>query len=250
MDAGRMGGGMSNEASPKLSSDPVPPAVSVRLFPVTPNEHVTVLAHYYRGEIARMAGWRDRIDLTTNWAITVVAGMLSVTLSTPTAHQGVLLFAMLLVMLLLRIEARRYRFFDVYRTRVRRLERAYYAQILAPASTTEEGWTKSLGEDLRRPLFLISPIEAMARRLRRNYGWMFMILLLAWIIKITSAKMQPGAGTAEFAFSAADILDNAAFGPLPGWCVLTAVAAFYLWLGSVIIRHGQQRERLDGEVHV
>ena len=67
-----------------------------------------------------MAGWRDRIDRTTNWAITVVAAMLSISLSTPSAHHGVLLFAMVLVLLLLVIEARRYRFFDVYRERVRR----------------------------------------------------------------------------------------------------------------------------------
>ena len=90
-------------------------------LPSTPGELVTVVAHFHRAEIARMAGWRSRIDLTTNWAITVVAGMLSVSLSTPNAHHGVLLFAMVLVLLLLSIEARRYRFFDVYRTRVRRL---------------------------------------------------------------------------------------------------------------------------------
>src|SRR5256885_16978762 len=92
-------------------------------FPSTPSEFITVIAHYHRAEIARMAGWRDRIDRTTNWAITVVGAMLSVSLSTPTAHHSVVLFAMLLVLLLLVIEARRYRFFDVYRARVRRLER-------------------------------------------------------------------------------------------------------------------------------
>ena len=52
-----------------------------------------------------MAGWRDRIDRTSNWAITVVGAMLSVSLSTPTAHHGVILFAMVLVLLLLVIES-------------------------------------------------------------------------------------------------------------------------------------------------
>ncbi len=97
-------------------------------FPTTSSEFTTVLAHYYRAEMSRMAGWRDRIDRTSNWAITVAGAMLSVSLSTPTAHHGVLLFAMVLVLLLLVIESRRYRFFDVYRARVRRLERNYYAQ--------------------------------------------------------------------------------------------------------------------------
>ena len=116
----------------KVDQPRLRPAVEPPVFPGSPGEFITVLAHFHRAEIARMAGWRDRIDRTTNWAITVVAAMLSVSLSTPTAHHGVLLFAMVLVLLLLVIEARRYRFFDVYRNRVRRLERNYFAQIFAP----------------------------------------------------------------------------------------------------------------------
>src|ERR671917_773334 len=154
-----------------IDQDPQPnlrPTITAPVFPGTPSEFITVMAHYHRAEIARMAGWRDRIDRTTNWAITVVAAMLSVSLSTPTAHHGVLLFAMLLVLLLLSIEARRYRFFDVYRTRVRRLERNYFAQIFAPEAGTTTEWVQGLGDDLRRPVFLVGHREAMSRRLRRN----------------------------------------------------------------------------------
>src|SRR6187455_1900537 len=145
---------------------------SALLFPQTRSEFITVMAHYYRAEIARMAGWRDRIDRTSNWAITVVGAMLSVSLSTPTAHHGVVLFAMLLVLLLLVIESRRYRFFDVYRARVRRLERSYYAQVLSPVpQNDEDDWTRALADDLRKPMFLIGRKQAFARRLRRNYIW-------------------------------------------------------------------------------
>src|SRR5215203_7135690 len=112
------------------------------LLPTTATEHINVLAHYHRAEVARMAGWRDRIDRTTNWAITVVGAMLSVSLSTPTAHHGVVLFAMLLVLLLLVIESRRYRFFDVYRARVRRLERSYYAHVFSPTKELDKNWTR------------------------------------------------------------------------------------------------------------
>jgi uncharacterized membrane protein len=58
-------------------------------YPSTTPEFITLPAHYHRAEIARMAGWRDRIDRTSNWAITVVGAMLSVSLSTPTAHHGI-----------------------------------------------------------------------------------------------------------------------------------------------------------------
>ena len=140
-----------------------PPLSTAPELPRTPGEMITVLAHYHRAEIGRMAGWRDRIDRTTNWAITVVAAMLSVSLSTPTAHHGVLLFAMLLVLLLLAIEARRYRFFDVYRARVRRLERHYYAQFFAPLPRPTVAWAGVLGEDLRRPVLPDRPRGAPSR---------------------------------------------------------------------------------------
>jgi uncharacterized membrane protein len=227
------------------------PTVEAPVFPSNPAEFINLMAHYHRAEIARMAGWRDRIDRTTNWAITVVAAMLSISLSTPTAHHGVMLFAMLLLVLLLMIEARRYRFFDVYRNRVRQMERNYYAQILAPEPEAKKGWTRALGEDLRRPLFLISLQEAMSRRLQRNYCWIFIILLFAWALKITSPKLQTEAAQGEFVYSLAETLNNAVLGPLPGWLVLGAVASFYGFILYATLRSYKGRaDRADGNVHV
>jgi uncharacterized membrane protein len=227
------------------------PELAAPAFPTTTGEFITVLAHYHRAEIARMAGWRDRIDRTTNWSITVVGAMLSVSLSTPTAHHGVVLFAMLLVLLLLVIEARRYRFFDVYRARVRRLERNYYARVFSPAGEPESDWLRTMGDDLRRPLFLISVGHALSRRLRRNYGWMFLILLLAWLLKITSAKLQPDGGPVEGVHSLADWLRNAAIGPVPGLAVILAVAAFYGWLVyATSRRYKGEGELAYGDVHM
>lgn len=220
-------------------------------FPATSAEYITILAHYHRAEMGRMAGWRDRIDRTTNWAITGVAAMLSLSLSSPTSHHGVLLFAMVLVQLLLLIEARRYRFFDVYRGRVRKLEKNYFAQILAPLPDADDDWARNLGQDLRRPRFLISIAVAMSRRLRRNYLWMFLILLLAWVLKISTPKLQEEGIRRDMARSLQEIVENAAFGPIPGWVILLAVAAFYGWLAYAALRtYGDADEKAHGEVHV
>jgi len=54
----------------------------------------------------RMAGPHDR---TTNWALTLVAAMLSSRFPTSNAHHSVLMFAMVLAFFLLMIESRRYR---------------------------------------------------------------------------------------------------------------------------------------------
>jgi len=234
-------------SSPNIQATPAP-----LIFPTTSPEFINTLAHYYRGEMARMMSWRDRIDRTTNWAITVVAAMLSVSLSTPTAHHGVLLFAMVLVFLLLSIESRRYRFFDVYRSRVRLLERHYYAQIFAPREVTDARlWMNQLGETMRAPNFAITHRQALARRLRRNYGWIFLILLLAWMLKTTSAMLQPGGGETKFIRSTSEFFHNAAISYVPGWVVLICILAFYGWLLYVILAHRETwGEVAFGEVHV
>ncbi|WP_414473806.1 DUF2270 domain-containing protein [Microvirga sp. M2] len=227
------------------------PAIAPPVFPSTGTEFINVMAHYHRAEIARMAGWRDRIDRTSNWAITVVAAMLSVSLSTPTAHHGVLLFAMVLILLLLVIEARRYRFFDVYRNRVRLMERNYYAQIFSPEDGTTDDWIHRLGDDLRRPVFLISLNQAISRRLRRNYCWMFLILLLAWLVKTTFIRMQENAVEAHIVTSVGEWMRNAAVGPVPGWAVLVAVAILYGWILYASLRQPLgEGELAFGNVHV
>jgi uncharacterized membrane protein len=219
------------------------------LFPETRSEFITLMAHYHRAEIARMAGWRDRIDLTTNWAITAVAAMLSLSLSTPTSHHGVLLFSMLVVLLLLVIEARRYRFFDVYRSRVRQMERNYYAQMFAPTEKIDADWVRRLGEDLRAPLFLISLRTAMSRRLRRNYCWIFLILLLAWVVKITSQLPQTAEAGVNL-LTAEETVANAALGPAPGWLIIAIVVLFYGWvLYATLRKHQRAGELVHGEVH-
>lgn len=219
-------------------------------LPATSAEYITVLAHYHRAEMGRMAGWRDRIDRTTNWAITGVAAMLSLSLSTSTSHHGVLLFAMVLVQLLLLIEARRYRFFDVYRGRVRRLEKNYFAQIFAPVPESNDNWARLLGQDLRRPQFMISIRAAMARRLRRNYLWMFIVLLVAWVLKISTPKLQDDALARDVVHSLREIVANAAFGPIPGWAILLGVIAFYCWLAYAALLTGDPDKKEHGEVHV
>lgn len=219
--------------------------------PVTSTEAINLMVHYYRGEMGRMAGWRDRIDRTTNWAITVVAALLSVSLSTPNSHHGVLLFAMLLVTLLLLIEARRYRFFDVYRARVRQVEKKYFAEFLQPRGDLAPDWGAAVAASLRKPEFLISYRDAACRRLRRNYSWMYLILLLAWALKISSSSMTETESNVDVALSFAQVLKNAAFGPIPGAVVLALVLAFYaIILAGVFHRDSGEGERVRGEAHV
>jgi len=221
--------------------------------PTTTSEYIALLSHYYRGELARMTSWRDRIDQTSHWAIAAVGAMLSVSLSSASSPHGVLLFAMVLVYLMLHIEARRYRFFDVYRTRVRLLERNYYAQIFSPEKmlTAQEDWMVQLGETLRKPKFTISLNEALARRLKRNYIWMFIVILSAWLLKTSSEMLQFRGSASEFFHSTGTVFHNANLGGFPGWLVIIGVVAFYSRMFYVMFKYDRpQGELVHGEVHV
>jgi len=226
------------------SATPVGPVLSS-------TERVNTLSHFHRAEIARMAGWRDRLDRTTNWSITVVAAMLSVSLSTASAHHGVLLFAMLLILLLLWIEARRYRFFDFYRARVRQFERHYFAQIFSPQPDFASDWLLIVGEGLRAPKFLLSHRAALARRLRRNYIYLFLILLLAWVLKISTPSLQTAGVRTGFVGSLREAIDSAALGPIPGVAIVVIVAAFYVGLLAIVLFAARDDGELAfGDVHV
>lgn len=223
--------------SPTLPSSQPP-------VPADGGQLTTAAVHYYRAELARMTSWRDRLDRTTNWAITVVAALLSVSLSTPTAQHGVLLFAMLLVTLLLYVEARRYRFYDVYRMRVRQFERHYFAPMFSAhplANGDGAPWMDVLAEDLRHPRFRIGLLTALKRRLRRNYAWLYWILLLAW-----AAKLSLVATGGEPSVPA--LLAVARIGPAPGWIVIVLVAALYAAVGLGLI--GKARPADEDEVRM
>ena len=217
-------------------------------LPVTSSEAITVLAHYYRGEMTRMISWRDRLDRTTNWAIGAVAAMLSISLATEQAHHSVLLFAMLLIHALLIIEARRYRFFHVYRARVRLLEQEYFAPLFSADAVSPRVSLASLGADLRLPCFSVTLMQAMSRRLRRNYWWIFLVMLLAWLVKTTSAVAD---GHTRLVHTMHEFLSNAAIAGIPGIAVVLGIAALYAWLVFISLRFDIDEDDLGpGQVHV
>jgi uncharacterized membrane protein len=216
--------------------------------PVTSSEAITVMAHYYRAELSRMMSWRDRLDRTTNWAIGALAAMLSISLASEQAHHSVLLFAMLLIHVLLFIEARRYRFYHVYRMRVRLLEREYFAPLFAPRHTARRVDLAPVGEDLWLPRFTLTLWQAMSRRLQRNYCWIFLVVLLAWLVKTTS---QVSDGHTRLVHSVNEFFQNAAVAGIPGPVVVLGVIALYAWLAFVMWRfHLDEDELGPGQVHV
>lgn len=203
---------------PPTSERPIrEPVWSFRGYELRPQEFTTAMAHFYRGEIQRANTWRVRLDATTNWAIVTTAAVTSFALAAPLYSHAVLLINALLVLIFLWIEARRYRYFELFSYRVRLLETDFFAAMLVPPFHPSPDWAETLATSLLRPRFPISNREAIGRRLRRNYLALLGVLLMVWLFKLFS---QP-----EPATSLSELITRAAIGPIPGRWVMGLVCA-------------------------
>ena len=147
--------------------------------------HITAMAHFYRGEVGRIMVWRQRLDTTTTWAITSTCTIFTVAFSFREVPHLIFFFNLAIVVIMLWIEARRYRFYDAFRARARMLEAHFLVPILLRKHSKLEGnWRKLVAEDLLIPAFKVTMFESIGRRLKRNYAFIALIILSAWITKI------------------------------------------------------------------
>ena len=147
--------------------------------------YVNAMSHFYRGEMGRIMVWRQRLDVTTNWAITSSTAIITISFSSREVPHIIFFFNLAIVWVMLWIEARRYRFYDAFRARIRMLEAHFLVPMVMENRDLLQGeWKKLVCEDLILPCFKISKLEAIGRRLKRNYIFIFILIMVAWITKI------------------------------------------------------------------
>lgn len=203
---------------------------------------IGALAHLYRAEVYRSTIWRTRLDTTTNWSVVTLGVALSITFSAPTASPVPLLLVGILIMLFLALEARRYRYFNVFRARSRWMERFFFVSMLRDGDLhTEDDWPEVLAGDYYAPRYHVSFMVAIARRVRHNYLWILLIQAMAYVGKLI---VHP------FPVSSLDnFIHRARIGPLvPGETVLTigvlyiaSWVALAIWVGRRDARRSDER---------
>lgn len=204
---------------------------------IAENKEIGALAHLYRAEVFRSTVWRQRLDQSTNWAIVSTGIALSISFATAQASVFPILLVQILCVLFLVIEARRYRFFYVWRFRARVLELTFYVPLLRGegAGLTNEYGTP-LSDDYEKPKYRISMARSIGRRLRRIYGYVFATLGLAFIAKLL---IHP----ADVA-SPAEFIHRAHFGPVSGEIVLALMGGFHAgWMAFAF--HTWQQDQRD-----
>lgn len=204
-----------------------PEVWSYRGYHLRSSEFTTAMVHYYRAEIQRSNVWRSRLDATTNWAVLSTSAGITFTLSSPQNHYGVLVLNVLLISIFLWIEARRYRYYELWSLRARLLETDFFAAMLVPPFAPQSGWAESLAQSLLQPEFPISVWEALGRRLRRNYVWMYGVLAIAWTLKL---YLHP-----TTASSLDEMLQRCAIGSIPGPWMVGLGMFFYLGMALLAV---------------
>src|SRR5689334_22011138 len=213
--------------SSEKDQPPDEPVWTYRGYRLKTSEFVTAMVHLFRAEVQRANVWRQRLDTTTNWAVVATGATLSIAFSQPSVHHGVIILNTLLVTLFLFIEARRYRYYELWSYRVRLMETDFYAAMLVPPFHPSPEWAESLAENLLSPHFPISMWEAFGRRLRRNYLWIFLMLFISWIGK-SYLFPEPAQTLQEF-------IARGAIGPIPGTIVIVLGIVYHLFLLSIAI---------------
>ena len=134
---------------------------------MAPAEFNTAMIHFYRGEVQRSNTWRNRLDTTTNWAVLTAGATLSFVFSSHDNPHFVIPINSILVAIFLLMEARRYRYYEIWSSRVRGIGQA----------TSRRCWRLTVCRQTRHgpwlpiatPRFTITEWEAVGRRLRPNY---------------------------------------------------------------------------------
>ena len=189
---------------------------------------IGAIAHLYRAEVSRSTMWRTRLDTTTNWAVVTTGIALSLSFANAKASPLPLVLVLIIVAVFLGLEARRYRYFNVWRARCRLMETDFYAPLLAGGGVVRDNqWNTLLANDLRTPKFHVSYIISIGRRLRRNYAYIFGVNAFAYAGKLA---INPTPLT-----SAAEFFQRAAIGPVPGHVVIVVGLLFHCtWLAIAL----------------
>ena len=218
-----------------------PVGIAQKLLPA---EFNTAMVHFYRGEVQRSNVWRTRLDATTNWAVITAGATLSFVFSSPDNPHFAIPINTILVSIFLFMEARRYRYYEVWANRVRILETGYFAPMLSHRTLPpDKEWADHISADLVSPHFTISEWEAIGRRLRSNYLWIFILLALSWTLKIyIHPSPIPSTTPVELENFWRIFMQRATVGLAPGWLVITVgllfnFAIFFVALSTLKLKN-------------
>jgi len=203
----------------------LPPYPDFEHQPLQRPEYITAMAHLYRGELQRSLSWRLRLDTTTNWAIFTTAGILTFAFNNPHYAAQTLLAGMYANLMFLLLEAQRFRFYDVFHSRLRLMEENFYGPLLRrDLQSPMHDWGQCVATDLLTPHFHLSMRQAVKQRLGRVYAPLFLAQVVGWGLVVLLQNRVDGD----------QLFDILAIGQVPGWVPAVMVLGLFVFLGVCV----------------
>jgi len=218
------------------------PNTDFEATPLTRSEYIAAMVHFYRGEVHRSHSWRQRLDHTTNWAVVTSAAIITFTFSETKHTHLLLVLSNFIVLGFLAIEARRFRFFSVYRARVRMLEENFILPIVTRTlASPKKDWREFIAMDLDVPKYKMSLLHSLAFRVRYNYYWIFSALAISWLLKVWMHPTPAG--------SLSELYAHMGVAGAPGWLVGGAGIAFFILITWLNLLAGHVPALSEDEIH-
>ena len=152
---------------------------------------------------------------------------------------GVLLVGMALITVFWGYESRRFRFTDIWYSRLRKIEENFYGPILRrDLVSPESSWGRLIAEDLFNPTYKLPRLFALRQRFTRNYWPIYAVLLGAWVVHVLAFPEEAG--------SWSDVKEHLRSGLLPWWAPISYVATILVGMGALVML-GPRPPHLESE---
>jgi uncharacterized membrane protein len=163
---------------------------------VLDDKYLQTFAHLYRAEINRLTIYRQRLDIISNWYITLLTTVLVLYLGNTIIPHNMILILFIPNIIFSCIEARRYRYYMLSQYRTRLIEKGFYGDMLKDHTvinietqhelvSLNTHYKKELYESMMSPKYNISFVCAWIIRFRRNYIWLIYFIILCWVLKLS-----------------------------------------------------------------
>lgn len=159
------------------------------------SEHIqNFIIHLFRSETGREIALRERLDVTTNGAVVVTSGLISISFTNADVTHIILLANVFVLFIFLVVEARRYQVHASLKQRVRSIEKTYIAPLLNKIAVPPHDieYQPYIDPKLINSLLEHTPsinrFEAVAWRLHSIYIYLFGVTYIFWLNRILSNR--------------------------------------------------------------
>lgn len=146
------------------------------------DKYLQVIAHFYRGEMNRMTVYRQRLDTTIQYTISLSSIMIVYFMSSNCSIYFPF-FILFLIQFFCSLETRRYQYFLISQNRIKILEEGFFINTILNENNNYN-WKDNLINHLKNNNYIFPFYKSFIIRYKRYYIWITDFILGCWLFKL------------------------------------------------------------------